>query len=131
MVRPMHEPTANGRRAAEALAVSLGMALLVWFVHQGMPWILVSAAGFLLTTATMASTLRNPAQSAELLGLRAFGRKALLFAAAGCAAGVAGGMWHRAALNLPIFPSGGLQAFALLACLIGAVEELIYRGWLQ
>lgn len=125
------EDVRRGRVVSEVLAASVGMAVFAAFSHRGLPWILVSVIGFLLTAGAIAPTLRSRSQSAELLGLSSFTRKAILFTVVGLIIGVAGGLRHRAALGLPLLPSGGLQAFVIVACLIGATEELVYRGWLQ
>jgi membrane protease YdiL (CAAX protease family) len=123
--------TPRSRPVIEVLAASVGMAVLVAFSHRGLPWILVSVAGFLLTAGAIAPSLRSAAQSLALLGLGGFSRKTVLFTLVGGIIGIAGGLRHRAALGLPLLPVGGLQAFIGVACLIAATEELIYRGWLQ
>jgi len=125
------EDVRRGRVGSGVLAASVGMGVLAAFSHRGLPWILVSVAGFLLTAAAIAPTLRSRTQSAVLMGISSFTRKTILFTLVGLIVGVAGGLRHRAALGLPLYPSGGLQAFVIVACLIGATEELVYRGWLQ
>jgi membrane protease YdiL (CAAX protease family) len=51
------------------------------------------------------------------------------FSAAGIVLGASAGAMHRWSLGLPIW-TGAIEPFVALACAIGAIEELVYRGWL-
>jgi len=44
--------------------------------------------------------------------------------------GTVAGLSHRDTLGISLFPSGNIETFVLMACLIGATEELVFRGWL-
>jgi membrane protease YdiL (CAAX protease family) len=119
-----------GRPLLEVLGVAAGMVVFALFSHRGLPWILVGLAGLLITAATLERSVRCAPGVAASLGLDGVSMKTMLLAVLGCAIGVGGGMLHRRSLGLPLLPAG-LERFALVACLIGAMEELIYRGWLQ
>jgi membrane protease YdiL (CAAX protease family) len=121
----------RGRLVIEVLAASVGMVVFVAFSHRGLPWILAGVAGFLLTAAAIVPSLRSPSEAVALLGLSGFSRKTVLFTIVGFIAGAGGALVRRSSLGLSLLPAGGLAAFAAVACLIGATEELIYRGWLQ
>ena len=121
----------NIRPVLPALTASAGMVLFAVCSHRGLPWILVGVAGLLLTTAAIAPALRSTAQSLALIGLAKFSRRTVVFAAVGCAVGAGFGMGHRHSLGLPLLPAGGVELFGVVACLIGATEELVFRGWLQ
>jgi membrane protease YdiL (CAAX protease family) len=120
-----------GRPVIEALGVAGGMVIFAAFSHRGLPWILVSATGLLGATISLERSLRRAPRVAALLGLEGFSGKTARFAAVGGALGAGAGLLHRRGLGLPLLPAGGLEIFAAMACLIGATEELVYRGWLQ
>jgi len=119
------------RPIIEVFSVSLGMVLFALFVHRGLPWIALSALGLLIVAATIGTSLRLLPRPAELLGLAGLPRQPILYFVVGGLIGAGGGMLHRHNLGLPVWPTGGVEAFAAVACLIGAAEELLYRGWLQ
>jgi membrane protease YdiL (CAAX protease family) len=76
------------------------------------------------------ASLRSVSQPLELLGLSRQSRHLPLLALLGVAAGVVGGLSHGSPQGVPVPVGGGIHPFVLLACLIGAMEELVYRGWL-
>lgn len=111
-------------------AVAAGMATFALFSHKGMPWLLASAAGLAIAAAAILWSGFGTQQPAQLLGLDAFGGKATAWSLIAIAIGAGAGIAHRSAMNLELFPSAGLQGFVIVACLIGATEELIFRGWM-
>jgi membrane protease YdiL (CAAX protease family) len=130
----MFEPEANKRQerpVAEALAASAGMVLFAFFSHQGLPWTIISVVGLLVTAVTIEQSFRSATSMAGLLGLSQFSRRGVLFAAVGCAVGAGFGVLYRISQGMSVFPASGLEAFVAVACLIGATEELLYRGWVQ
>ncbi len=133
-------------RAAMRIAVaSAGMILFALCSHQGMPWGALSAGGLLLTAAAMATgsqksevgsqksgvgRQKSAAGLAAVLGLDDFSIRIAVFTLAGVGVGVGAGLLHRYGLDLSLQPAEGVEAFVVVACLIGATEELVYRGWL-
>jgi membrane protease YdiL (CAAX protease family) len=116
---------------AEAAALSAGMAVFALFSHRGSPWVLPGAAGLLVASLAIGSSLRRTPRPAELLGLSGCWREVVPYAVLGVAIGAGAGLLHRLGMGLSAWPPGGGWAFVLVACLIGAAEELVYRGWLQ
>jgi membrane protease YdiL (CAAX protease family) len=116
---------------AEVLAVAAGMVVFALFSHQGWPWILVGVAGLLVAAIAIEQSLRRTPRVGALLGLDGFSQRTALLSVVGCELGAGAGLLHRWQLDLPLLPAGGLEVFAAIACLIGATEELVYRGWLQ
>jgi len=107
------------------------MAVFALCCHQRLPWSAIGAGGLLLAAIVLGRSLLRGPSPAALLGLTAISRRTLPLAAGGCLIGVGLGCLHRWNLGLPPLPSGRWEAFAVLACLIGSAEELVYRGWLQ
>lgn len=120
-----------GRSVSEVLVVTAGMVVFALFSHRGLPWVLVGLVGLLVAAITIGESLRRGSNEAALLGLAGFSWSAVLFSLGGCALGVGAAVLHRRELGLPLLPAGGLEAFAVIACLIGVTEELVYRGWMQ
>jgi membrane protease YdiL (CAAX protease family) len=117
-------------------AASCGMVLFAACAHHGLPWALLAAAGLLATAIAIgASTGADQARAspdglAALVGLNRMSAAVPAFALAGAAIGAGAGLWHRSGLGVPVFPQTSIQPFVIVACVIGATEELLYRGWL-
>jgi membrane protease YdiL (CAAX protease family) len=107
------------------------MVLFGLFSHQGLPLILISAAGLLAAAFCIQRSTTSIRDIPPLIGLSGITWQVLSITLAGCAAGVGLGMYYRFSFEMPLFPESALQPFALAACGIGAAEELVYRGWMQ
>jgi membrane protease YdiL (CAAX protease family) len=119
------------RAAIEIGAVAVGMVVFALCAHRGGLWTLASVGGLAVAAATMGLSLRRAPDPRALLGLdRVPDRAARVFGVA-LAIGISLGVVDRYRLGMRLLPAGGLEIFALVACVIGATEELIYRGWLQ
>jgi membrane protease YdiL (CAAX protease family) len=130
----MIKTEANGRRGrpvVEALMASAGMILFAFFSHQGLPWTIISGCGLLLMVVAIEHSFRSATCLTVLFGLSQFSYRVVLFVAVGCAIGAGFGVLYRISQGMPVLPTGGLEAFVGVACLIGATEELLYRGWVQ
>ena len=113
----------------DAAAASAGLVLFAWCAHQRVPWAFAAAAGLLVTGVAIGRSLRRAASPSNLLGLDYRSGRTWLYALAGAGLGAAGGALHRNALGLTPF-ADAVRPFVIVACLIGAMEELVYRGWL-
>jgi membrane protease YdiL (CAAX protease family) len=110
---------------SRVLIVAAGMIVFASFWHQGGAWSVAAAAGLLVAAVGVARTPssvdRAPrAPAATLLGVTALG----------IALGAGLATWHRQTLGLPAWPSADVQAFVIVACLVGVMEELLFRGWM-
>jgi membrane protease YdiL (CAAX protease family) len=124
-------PDLRRRAAIEIAAVALGMIVFALCSHRGGLWSLATVGGLVVAAATMGLSLRRAPDPRALLGLvRRPERAARAFGVA-LALGITLGIVDRYRLGMNLLPAGGLEPFALVACLIGATEELVYRGWLQ
>jgi len=132
----MAEPPARAgiaRHAAEAVAASAGMVLFALTVHSGLPWTLLGAVGLVAAAAAIGLSLAGAPSACTLLGIArpSANAKTLLMIAAGLLVGGGLAVVYRLYVGLAAVPAGGLEAFVLLACLIGAAEEVVYRGYVQ
>jgi membrane protease YdiL (CAAX protease family) len=94
------------------------------------PWIFLAIGGFAVAATGILWSGYGAARPAELLGLGAYSRRIAILSVAGVVLGLGAGMWHRSALGLSPWPGACIEAFVLVACLIGGTEEIIYRGWI-
>lgn len=107
-----------------------GMCLLALFVHSKYPLKAFSALGLCLTFMTLFNDLRTNSNPAVLMGLDQFSKKVLTFTGYGSIFGCVLGIVYRWAYGMELFP-GTLGVFVPVAVLIGATEEILYRGYIQ
>lgn len=130
----MPEPATRAgiaRHVAEAAAASAGMVLFALTVHCRLPWSLLAAVGLAVAAGAIGVSLAGATSVRTLLGIARPTLKTLLMIAAGLLVGGGLAAVYRLHAGLPALPAGGLEAFVLLACLIGAAEEVVYRGYVQ
>jgi membrane protease YdiL (CAAX protease family) len=111
-------------------AAATGAIVFAICAHQGLPWLAVGVGGLAISALAIAWSGFGDSRPAELLGLDRFSGKIAVLTVVAGALGVAAGLSHRDTLGIALFPRENIEAFVLMACLIGATEELIYRGWL-
>ena len=122
----------RGRRrpVLEAAAASAGMVLFALFVRSGLPLVVMAAVGLVVTAVAVAHAFRAEPTPAAILGFLPFSRKVVAYVAVGCALGAALGVIFRIVREMGPLPSG-LGRFVFVAVLIGAAEEVLYRGYIQ
>ena len=130
-MNPRPEPLeSRGRTATGIAAVSAGMILFALVSHQGLPWLVLGAGGLLIAARAIAWSQSGDSRPAAVLGLDRLSMKIAVFTLFGVGAGAGGGLLHRNALGIALQPAEGVEPFVVVACLVGAAEELVYRGWL-
>lgn len=120
----------RSRPLSEALLASAGMVLFALFIHNGLPWGILSDLGLAATMLALLLSFRSERSAAGLLALAPFGRRAALMAPSGAALGIGLGLLFRWKFGLHWLPAG-IGLFAPLAAAIGSAEELLYRGYIQ
>lgn len=118
------------RPLMEAAAASAGLCLFALFAHTQLPVFLVAAVGLLVTTMAIQHTIRREPSLASMLALAALSRRGAILLVAGVLLGAGLGVLYRMFWGWPALP-GDLGRFALAAAMIGATEELVYRGYVQ
>jgi membrane protease YdiL (CAAX protease family) len=119
-------------------ALAAGMVLFALCWHHGMPWSAFAGVGLAMAGTAIAWEEQRAegngqtfgVSQLQLVGLDRFSTSTIVFSVAGAGVGIAFGLWQRRALGMALQPSVGVQPFVIVACLIGATEELVYRGWL-
>jgi membrane protease YdiL (CAAX protease family) len=124
--------TRNGRLPRNIRDVCFsfaGILLFAGFIHQPFPLVLVAIGGLAGTGAVIGlSAAATPLP--VLFGLEGIDQKVLYYALPALALGILLGILTRNRFDLTRFPEG-FTGIALLAPLIGAAEELLFRGYLQ
>lgn len=115
---------------SRALTAAVGMCLFALFVHGTYPLKALSALGLGLTLLTLLSDLRMETSPAVLMGLEQFSKRVFVFSACGIVFGCALGIFYRWGYGMELFPRA-FGIFAPVAVLIGATEEVLYRGYIQ
>lgn len=118
-------------RVFAAAAAAVAMVVFALCSHRGSTGLVPAALALLVTSAAIAVSCSAPPRAERALGPGGRPRRVALFSGLGVGLGAGVGMLHRTGLGLSPWPTGGAEPFVLVACLIGATEELLYRGWLQ
>ncbi len=119
-----------GRPVVEAAAAWAGMVLFALFVRSGLPWVVLSGAGLLVTALAVANSFRVERRPAAILGFSPVSGKVAAYLILGCAVGAGLGILHRVVWEMGALPRG-FGRFVFVAVAIGASEELVYRGYVQ
>jgi len=131
MPDPAATPKAAWGVAAEVLAAGLGMVVFGLCIHLRPPFVVFfSALGLLTAAAALWRFFASETSPAVVLGLRRPGGRAAAWSGVGAVLGVGLGLLYRLRWGWPLVPRA-LTVFAPLSALIGATEELLYRGYVQ
>lgn len=124
-------PGTPGTSLADALIVGAGLVVFGVTVHGGSGARLVALAGLAAAGWCMSRSLHSGAAAADLLGfLPGRGRTTAWWSAGAAVLGCLLGVWYRWGTDQPAMLTG-LRPFAAVAALIGSMEELVYRGYVQ
>jgi len=113
----------------EAALAAAGLAVFALCAHQPLPWAAVGAGGLAGSGVAIARSLRRAPSAPALIGADRGSLTVWSWTLAGGALGAGGGLLDRRALDLSASATN-IEPFVIVACLIGAMEELVYRGWL-
>jgi membrane protease YdiL (CAAX protease family) len=122
--------TSKGSEIGEAVAVTAGLAVFALLVHtHGVPSAL-AAGSFLAAAVLLVRAVVRAPSPLQLFGLAPVPRATTVFIAAGLGVGFIAALLYRDRLGAALLPQT-LTGFALVAGLIGGVEEILYRGYVQ
>ncbi len=114
----------------EAVMAAAGMCAFALFALRPLPLFYVSLGGLLLVAVLIVRSLGSDASVRAVFGRPPFSRSVQLSTVVGCTLGLLLGAWYRGAYGLSLLP-GSLTPFVVTAVLIGATEELVFRGYIQ
>ena len=116
-------------RIRDVLLSFTGILLFAGFIHQPKPLLLLAIGG-LAGTAVVIGFSSRQMTIPEAFGITRLNRKLIFYALAAIVLGVVLGMLTRKRFDLTLIPSG-FTGVAFVAPLVGATEELVFRGYIQ
>jgi membrane protease YdiL (CAAX protease family) len=119
----------NPGRIRDAFLALAGVLLFAGFIHRTFPCKLLALGGLLVTAAVVAFSARKGSLR-EAFGISSLNQRTILISLAAIVLGTLLGIWTRRRFELTLVPAG-LTGVAIVAPLVGAAEELLFRGYLQ
>ena len=119
----------NPGRIRDALLAFAGILLFAGFIHRTFPFKFLAIGGLLVTAAVVAFSTRKGSLR-EAFGIFSLNKRTILISLTAVGLGILLGIWTRRRFELTLVPAG-LTGVAVVAPLIGAAEELLFRGYLQ
>lgn len=107
-----------------------GMCIFGIFIHETGCWRIVSFVGLAIVAVAISLSARDIHSLLAVLGLVSITRKVGYYSLAGITFGVLLGLIYNAVKADSLLPQA-LTKFALIAPLIGVMEELVFRGFVQ
>jgi membrane protease YdiL (CAAX protease family) len=120
------EPYKKYRIFTEASLCSLALMVFAFYIHSGFPLSLVSLSALVLASYLLSRQLRI---FPDLWGKTTV-NVSFLFCLLGIVSGILISLLYRWHLDISLFP-GSIHLFVIIAAVIGAFEELVFRGFLQ
>jgi len=117
------------QRIRDVSLVVLGILLFAAFIHQAFPIRLLAFGGLAGAGVIIAYSTRD-LSIPKVFALDRFPRKVLLYCLPAIALGILLGILTRSRFDISLFPVR-ITAVAMVAPLVGVVEELIFRGYIQ
>jgi membrane protease YdiL (CAAX protease family) len=101
-----------------------------FFIHNKFPVRLLSFAALLMSAFIIGRNLRSFSDLKKIINVYSSYKITLLYLIFGFAAGILFAVIYRWHLDISLFPKS-LHLFVIVAALIGCVEELVFRGFIQ
>ena len=117
------------RIALDALVTLAGVLIFAFFVGASFPVVLIAVLGLIISGQRIARQISSFSEALAKFGIF-FRRSTLVYLIIGILLGVLIGLFYRWHLSIPLIPEN-LSLFAFVAAVIGASEELFFRGYLQ
>lgn len=117
------------KRIKDVSLVVIAILLFASSIHKPFPLKLLALGGLVGAALLIALSTRKR-KLAEVFALYPISKKALLYIFPAIALGILLGIMSRNKFDLSLFPSR-MSGIALVAPLVGAMEELIFRGYIQ
>ena len=116
-------------RIRDVLLSFTGILLFAGFIHQPKPLLLLAIGGLAGTAAVIGFSTRKMTIR-EAFGLQRINRKLIFYVLSAIVLGLVLGILTRKRFDLTLIPSG-FTGVAFVAPLVGATEELVFRGYIQ
>ncbi|MEA3461801.1 MAG: CPBP family intramembrane glutamic endopeptidase [Bacteroidota bacterium] len=107
----------------------LGILLFAGFIHHPFPYKLIAIGGLAVTAAVIGFSTRDMTLL-EAFGIGQLNRRILLYTIIAIGLGILLGTLTRNRFEMTLLPAG-FTGVAFVAPLVGSVEELVFRGYIQ
>jgi len=114
----------------EAILCSLGLMVFSFFIQYKFPVRLISFSALLISAIIIARNLRSLSDLKKITGENISLEITLFYTIFGIVLGIVLAICYRRYLGIGLLP-GSLHLFVIVAALIGCMEELVFRGFLQ
>jgi membrane protease YdiL (CAAX protease family) len=114
----------------EAAICSFAFMLFAFFVQYEFPVGLVAIPALILPSYIISKNLNTLQDIRKITGEIPHMKQFILFSIVGIIGGLAFAVMYRWHLDAPLIPRS-IQWFAAIAALIGCMEELVFRGYIQ
>jgi membrane protease YdiL (CAAX protease family) len=115
---------------SEATLCSLGLMTFSFFIHHKFPVRLLSFAALIISSFIISRNLRSLSDLKKTIGENITFKITFLYTISGIVLGIALAVCYRRHLDISLFP-GSVHLFVITAALIGCMEELVFRGFIQ
>jgi membrane protease YdiL (CAAX protease family) len=116
--------------AIESVLFLGGLLSFIWFPLHSHFSVLRMLPCLIVPALVVGKHIRSVRDFFTVFDIRSVTRKTVLYLPVASLTGLLLGMLYREYIHLPVFPSR-MTSFALTAAVIGTVEELLFRGFLQ
>ncbi len=113
-----------------AAACSIALMVFSWFIHYGFPAILISVAALIFSAFIFSRNVLNFQDLRRKVGDYTSCKNYMPLGIGGVLSGIVTALLYRWHLGICLVP-GSLNCFIIIAALIGAMEELVFRGFIQ
>lgn len=125
----MTEAKDSAGRIRDVFLSFAGILLFAAFIHHPFPMKLIACGG-LVGTAVVLGFVTRKLTIMEIFGIHRINRKIILYTIPAIILGLLLGMLTRHRFDLSFYPQG-VTGMAFIAPLVGAMEELVFRGYFQ
>jgi membrane protease YdiL (CAAX protease family) len=115
---------------SEAIICSFGLMVFSFFIHYKIPVSLISFAALIVSALIISRNIRSFSDLKIVTGTGISASGNMLYMFAGITGGIILAVIYRWHLDISLFP-GSLHSFLIAAALIGCIEELVFRGFIQ
>ncbi len=116
-------------RIRDVLLSFTGILLFAGFIHQAFPLLLIAIGGLAGTAVVIAYSTKHLGFF-EAFGIKTLNQKVLLYMIPAIGLGLVMGMLTRNRFELTLIPAG-ITGVTVVAPLVGAMEEMVFRGYVQ
>lgn len=114
----------------EATVCSIALLVFSWFIHFSFPVRIISIAALIISSLILSRKILNLSDLRREIGDFTSCNNYIFLSSVGILSGMLVAMLYRWHLDISLVPRS-FQYFVIIAAIIGAMEELVFRGFIQ